>query len=362
MSYQKGSRVFGEIHDQPRAWRQVLEQLAGQREDLGGWLKAENFGQVVLVASSDSWHVALSAARILHLVSGLNSVAVHASEVLYARRAPYDSRIKTLTLALARPDEAEEVGWALDKLRALDPKSRVLCLEVGAPALQAAAHRGLAFPDLHEETRSGTRSVSSLLLACMGLTAWIAGRDALWQELVRLPDLVDFQRWQPRIQAAAQVKPAHLVFLGSGPYYGVACQGALHVRELAAIPTEHQHALEYRHGHHGSLTNLQMVVGLISRTFRVADERVLSELAFTRAQRLAVTEEAGSPLQARVDHVFEFRSGVSEISRVLLSLPVLQLFAFYLAISKGVNPDQPKHPEHHVLKLKEIPGAPPAAS
>lgn len=362
MLYQKGATVFSEIHDQPRAWRQALEDLNGRKAEVTDWFRSQNFGQVIYVACSDSLNVANSAARITHLVSPLNSVAVPATEVLYARRPPYDVRIKTLVLGLARPDEAEETGWALEKLRAQDQRAQVLTVESGEPVMGAHAHQSLNLGGVQEESKIGTRSVSSLLLATMVVSTWLSGKDALWNELIRLPDLVDFKSLQTRIQQVAQVKPAHVAFVGSGPFYGVACQGALNVREMAGVPCEHQYLLEYRHGSHSALTNLHMVVGLISNTFRAADEKALMDMAVTRAQRLAVTEEALSDqLKGRVDHLIELKTGVSEISRVLLSLPVLQLFAFYLALARGGNPDHPKHLEHHVLKLKERPGAPAAS-
>lgn len=363
MLYQKGATVFGEIHDQPRAWRKAMEDMAARRGELADWFKSQNFGQVIYVACSDSLNIAWSASRITHLVSGLNSVAMPASEILYGRRAPYDSRIKTLVVALGRPDEAEEVGWAVEKLRTLDPKAQVLVLETGEPTLARLGHFALALGGAQEESKIGTRSVSSLLLASLVTVAWLSNREVLWTELQRLPDLLQgqFKPWQTRAQQIVQGKPIHLAFLGSGPYYGVAAQAALTMREMAGLPCEHQYFLEYRYGGHVSLTNLMMVVGLISNTFRAAEEKVLGDLAVTRAQRVALAEEQADSLRRSADEVLELKSGVSEISRVVLMLPALQLLAFYMAMSRGVNPDHPKHLEHQVLKLKERPGVPTGA-
>lgn len=358
MLYQKGATVFGEIHDQPRAWKKTMGDLAERRAELGAWFKAQNFGQVIYLACSDSFNIAGSASRITHLVSGLNSVAFPASEILFGRRAPYDSRIKTLVLALARPDEAEETGWAIEKLRALDPKAQVLVIETGEPTLAHLGHVAVSLAEVQEESKIGTRSVSCLLLASLVVVAWLANREVLWTELQRIPDILQaqFKPWQTRAQQIVQAKPNHVAFLGSGPYHGVAAQGALTMREMTGLPCEHQYLLEYRYGGHVSLTNLMMVVGLLSNTFRAAEEKVLGDLGVTRAQRVALAEDSTDGLRGRADEVLELRSGVSEISRVVLMLPVLQLMAFYMAISRGVNPDHPKHLEHQVLKLRDRPG------
>jgi len=363
MLYRKGSTVFGEIHDQPQAWRRVMEALTARRDELAAWFKAQNFGQVIYLGCSDSLNVSLSASRITHLVSGLNSVALPASEILYGRRPPYDSRIKTLVLAMARPDEAEETGWGLHKLRSLDPKAQALVIQAGPSPLGELGHLAVSLDGLVEESKIGTRSVSSLLLASLVLVAWLSNREVLWNELKRMPDILEgeLKSWQAQAQRIVQNKPTHVAFLGSGPYFGVASQGALTMREMAALPCDQHHFLDYRYGAYVSLTNLMTVVGLLSNTFRAAEEKVLGDLAVTRAHRVALVEETSETLRGRADEVLELKSGVSEISRVLLMLPALQLLGFYAAMSRGVNPDHAKHLEHQVLKLKERPGLPAGA-
>ena len=359
MLYQKGATVFAEIYDQPRAWREVMGYLSTRREELTAWFKAQNFGQVIYLACSDSLNMAMSASRVTHLVAGLNSVALPASEVLFGRRAPYDSRIKTLVLVLARTDEAEEVAWAIQKLRTLDPRAQIMAVHSGEPPQEGLVHQGMTLPDIQEESRIGTRSVSSLLLAALVLVSWLSNREVLWNELQRLPDLLAarFKAWQARPQQMVQSKPNHVVFLGSGPYYGIASQAALTMREMTALPCDQHYFLEYRYGAYVSLTNLMAVVGLISNTFRVAEEKVLSDLAVTRSFRVALIEEATDSFRGRADELLELKSGVSEISRIVLMLPALQLMAFYAAVARGINPDRPKHLEHQVLKLKERPDA-----
>ena len=52
------------------------------------------------------------------------------------------------------------------------------------------------------------------------------------------------------------------------------------------------------------------------------------------------TEEA-SGLEA--DEVIELQSGVGELARGALYLPILQLMAYYRAMNKGLDPDRPKN-------------------
>src|SRR5687768_12530110 len=49
-----GTSTFTEIMEQPAAWREVLSRMASRREEISAWLKAENFGQILLVGCGTS--------------------------------------------------------------------------------------------------------------------------------------------------------------------------------------------------------------------------------------------------------------------------------------------------------------------
>lgn len=357
MLYQKGSTILNEIRDQPRLWGELLEKLGARRGELGAELRSKNFGQVVYVGCGPSYHTGLSAARITHLVSGLTSAAVPASEVLYARRPPYDVRIKTLVVALSRSGDTSETVWAAEKLRSLDPRATLLALTAseGGELLQHA-HQHLPLEGTQEEGAVATRSQSAALLATMVLVAWLSAREAFWKELTRLPEVLDIGRLRDDVlPISTKLKPQFAAFLGSGPYLGAAAEGALKLREMAAIPAEYQHLLEYPHGSHCALNNLMMVVGLVSDTFRSAEEQCLADLAVMRTPRVLITEKADEKVKMRLEHVVELKSGVSEVSRVLLMLPVLQLLAYEFALARGTNPDRPRQLSQ-VVRLKQKPG------
>lgn len=351
MLYQKGGAVFAEIQDQPRAWRSVLADSAALKDNIVAWLRAENFGQVLLLGSGDSYGVALSAASILHLVSGLNTVARPSSEILYLRRPPYDSRIKSLVLAISSDGEDLDTLWAVEKMRKLHPACKVLFLGGASGTIAERADQRLVAKDILEETPVRTRSVSSLLLYSMILTAWLSGKDVFIKELEKCAELADFRTIQDQVRSVASIKPlpAHTTFLGAGPYYGVALYGALKFREMASLVASYESSLEFRHGYQAWLTNQTMTVSLVSDTFR--DAELISSFGYgiTRAQRVLVADVLDQKHAIRVEHSVELKSGLSEISRLLLMYPVLQLMSFYVALAKGVNPDKPRELESKIV-------------
>lgn len=344
MLYQKGGAVYAEIQDQPRAWKQLLTESASHKEAFVTWLRSENFGQVLLTGAADCYGVALSAASILHLVSGLNTIARPSSEILYLRRPPYDSRIKTLVLALSVDGEDPDTVWAVEKMKKLHPACKVLFIGCEEGKLAAMADHKLMAQGVMEETPIRSRTVSCLLLYTMILTVWISGKDVFLNELVKCSEALDFQKIQDQLRSVSGVKPqpAHITYLGSGPYAGVALHGALKMKQMAAIGACNENSLEYRHGYHMALTNMSMTCSMISDTFREPELSVAYNLATTRAQRVVVVEKLDPKEAIRVEHSVELNCGLSEISRVLLMYPVVQLMAFYVALAKGVNPDKPR--------------------
>ncbi len=357
MLYQKGGAVYAEIQDQPRAWKQLITESASHKEAFVTWLRSENFGQVLLLGSADCYGVALSAASILHLVSGLNTIAKPSSEVLYLRRPPYDSRIKTLVVVMSVDGEDPDTVWAVEKMRKLHPACKVLYIGCEEGKLAGLADHKLLAENTIEETPVRSRSVSCLRLYSMILTVWISGKDVFLNELIKCSEALDFQAIQDQLRSVSGVKPqpTHITYLGAGPYAGVALHGSLKMKQMAAVNTDYESSLEFRNGYHAAMTNLGMICCLVSDTFRAAELSVTNGLATTRSQRVLIAEKLDAKEAVRVEHSVELKSGLSEISRVLLMYPVVQLMAFYMALAKGVNPDKPRETVKSVV-LEEKPG------
>ena len=357
MLYQKGGAVYAEIQDQPRAWKQLLTDSASHKEALVTWLKSENFGQVLLLGAADSYGVCLSASSILHLVSGLNTIARPSSEILYLRRPPYDSRIKTLVVAFSVDGEEPDTVWAVEKIRKLHPACKVLYVGCEEGQLGALADQKLLAANTIEETPVRSRSISCLLLYSMILTVWISGKDIFLTELQKCVEALDFQKIQDQLRSVSGHKPqpSHITYLGSGPYAGVALHGALKMKQMSAIGASYESFLEYRNGYHAALTNLSMTCSLVSDTFRAAEMTTTFGLATSRAQRVIVAEKLEQKEAIRVEHSVELGSGLSELSRVLLMYPVVQLMAFYVSLAKGLNPDKARETVKPIV-LENKPG------
>lgn len=359
MLYRKGSTVFNELHELPDLWQKTLDFMTKEREAGVTWLRSQNFGQVVYVATSELYNIAISAAKVTHLVSGLNSIAVTPSEIMYGRRPPYDARIRTLVVVLSNPSFFTETSWGVERLKQLDPKAQFLSLETEEGKFASLVNYSLVLSELKDAAKMAVVSMSCLLLASFALVGWISGKQILLDELGRLPGICrdHLKGWQVKSQQIFLDKPAHIVFLGSGPYEGIAREGAMLVSKIATVHSESNYFVEYRHGIYGSANQSSMIIGLFSNTFRNVEESIFADLSATRARRIAIADRSSDDLISRSSDILELNSGVSEIARVVLALVAVQFLVFYLSMGRGINPDNPKHLEHARLELKDRPGA-----
>jgi glucosamine--fructose-6-phosphate aminotransferase (isomerizing) len=150
------------------------------------------------------------------------------------------------------------------------------------------------------------------------------------------------QRHQSLAQSVGEnLDLGQVFFLGSGPRYGLACEAMLKLKEMSLTTSEAYHSLEFRHGPKSMVDEGTLVVGLLSDEAREAETAVLNEMKELGATIL-ILAESGEGL-SWADYVVSFESDLPELARLPLFLPVLQLFAFYRSVRKGLDPDAPRH-------------------
>ncbi len=125
-------------------------------------------------------------------------------------------------------------------------------------------------------------------------------------------------------------------FLGSGARYGLAAELSLKMKEMSLSHSEPFHFLEFRHGPQSMANEQTLMIGLLSEVNQPYEQAVLREMQTRGAAVMALAEQ-----EATVN----FSSGVPEILRNVLYLPVGQLLGFERSLWRGLNPDRPHNLE-----------------
>jgi len=163
---------------------------------------------------------------------------------------------------------------------------------------------------------------------------------------MQLPGLVEKTlKLDTTILALAEVFPDkhHALFLGRGPLHAIAMEGALKLKEISYIHAEGYPAAEMKHGPIALIDDLMPVVFLAPKD--AVYQKVVSNVEEVKARGgrvVAVVTEGDSGVAKLADQTIEVPETLDLLTPVLTVLP-LQLLAYYIAVRRGCNVDQPRN-------------------
>jgi glucosamine--fructose-6-phosphate aminotransferase (isomerizing) len=134
-----------------------------------------------------------------------------------------------------------------------------------------------------------------------------------------------------------------IVFLGSGPIYGIACESMLVLREMANIDSEAFSTLEYRHGPKSTLNKDTLVVIYLSKNMKKEELKLREEVNSICGGILLVGKGIDANLRLKLMD--------NDYLNAPLYIVFSQLLGYKISIKKGINPDKPQNLEYFV-KLK----------
>jgi len=345
------SFTWQEIVSQPDVWQATLAAFDTNGDALRGFLSDVTPAETLVIGCGSTHYLARAAAPLLARATQRPSWAVPSSELmLFGDALPLS---KPLLIAVSRSGATTETLWALDHYRETwhQPVLGVTCYPDSPMA--GKADFVLAATEAQEHSIAQTRSFVSMYILVQATAATMAGDGALLARLNRLPETLQALSDQlgdlPR-DLGADLDLERFFFLGGGPYYGLACEAMLKMKEMTLSYSEAFHPMEFRHGPMSMVNDRTLVIGLISDSGAAQETRVLRDMSELGARTLAIVEDTQVFDGWQPDHVIELRSGLDEWARGALYLPPLQRMAYHRAVAKGLNPDAPTNLEA-VVKL-----------
>lgn len=328
-----GIHTHHEIWSQPAAWDDALAVHARAQSALAPLL-AGRYDQVIFTGCGSTYYLSLAAAALFQEQTGRSARAVPAGELLLNPAAVLTGG-KTLLVAVSRSGATTETVRAVEHFRQQNRGPVVALTNYGDQPLAGLADVALVIEQGQEESVAQTRSFASLYVAATALAVQAAGRADLRQAMDKLP--ARGAQLLERYDGIARALGENLAFdrfyfLGSGARYGLACEVNLKMKEMTLTHSEPFHFLEFRHGPKSMVNAQAAVVGLLSNGNAGHERQVLAEMAALGGTVFDLGEH---------DTKVAFASGLPEAVRGVLYLPVLQMMAYYRAMAKGYDPDNP---------------------
>ncbi|MFQ5353044.1 MAG: SIS domain-containing protein, partial [Candidatus Binatia bacterium] len=166
------------------------------------------------------------------------------------------------------------------------------------------------------------------------------------QALVEIPLLIEQVLRQDDAIAKQARRYAHasdMLYLGRGINYPIALEGALKLKEISYIHAEGYPAGEMKHGPIALIDESMPVVVLIP--YDEVYGKTLSNLKEVESRGgriIAITDRDDAELQKIAETVIEVPTTSTSLMPLLLTIP-LQLLAYYVAVERGTDVDQPRN-------------------
>jgi glucosamine--fructose-6-phosphate aminotransferase (isomerizing) len=309
-----------------------------------------SFDNIVIIACGTSWHSALIGENLIEELTRVPVEVEYASEFRY--RNPIVNE-RTLCIVISQSGETADTLAAMREAKRRGARTLGIVNVVGSTIaresdggiyLHAGPEIGVA------STKAFTSQVTALLLFTLKLgrlrdMSILRGREII-DAMKALPGQVRqiINRAEEIETLAEEFKRAsNFLYLGRGYNFPAALEGALKLKEISYIHAEGYPAAEMKHGPIALIDEMMPVV-FIAPHDSVFD-KITSNVQEVKARKgrvIAITSRDEPALKGKIDYEFRIPETLDLLMPILASVP-LQLLAYYIAVKRGSNVDQPRN-------------------
>ncbi len=347
--------MLKEIHEQPQA---VQDTFAGRVDFEQGKVDFDTLtlspeevraaSRVHLLACGTSWHAALVGKFLIEELAGIPVEVDYGSEYRY--RDPL-VQAGDLAVGISQSGETADTVSAMEAARERGARLLAICNVVGSQATRIAD--GIVYTHAGPEIGvASTKAFTTQLTALYLLALYLRQQrgDALAPELlsrlahvpVAVGELLEDSAVYERL-ASKYGDATDFLYIGRGINYPIALEGALKLKEISYIHAEGYPAGEMKHGPI-ALIERGLPVVAVATGERVFDKMRgnMQEVRARDGKVLAVTDRAAEDLEGSADEVVRVPD-VGELLQPIVNAVPLQLFAYYTAVRRGADVDQPRN-------------------
>jgi len=350
--------MLKEIHEQPRAIEDTIrgrispDKAEVHLEELDlSTQKIKSIDRIIITACGTSWHAGLIGEYMLEDLVRIPVEVENAAEFRY--RNPIIEK-NTLVIAISQSGETADTLGAIREVREKNGTVVSICNVVGSTISRESdaviyTHAGPEIGVASTKAFTTQLTVLYLLAIYMGkIRGFIRDAQAreLIAELLKVPGIVKRMLGEEGkiIKLAEKFrKKTNFLYLGRGEGFPVALEGALKLKEISYIHAEGYPAAEMKHGPIALIDKNMPAVVLALKGRRY--DKILSNIEEIKARGgevIALASEGDKELKKKADEVLYVPRTCVQLSPVLAVIP-LQLLAYYIAVKRGCNPDQPRH-------------------
>jgi len=343
--------VLKEIHEQPRAIRDTLRTRQEYVDVfVESIMKAK---RIYFVAAGTSYHAGLTATYMFSKLAKTYSQAVIASEFPEFIGETLDE--DTVIVAITQSGETADTLTAVRHAMKYGAKILAITNVLGSSITRHAHHTFYmqAGPEIGVvATKTFTTQLATLALITINLARQngaLTDMEAkqLFEELYQIPvkvkEIIETHEERAKTLAEKCYLKDNFYFLGRGISTATALEGALKLKEISYIHAEGYPAGESKHGPIALIEPGYPCVFIapMDETHKHIIGNIM-EMKARGAEIIAVIDKSDQDVLQLADTAFKMPSTPAIFTPITYIIP-LQLFAYYVAVKRGVDPDKPRN-------------------
>ena len=348
--------MMKEIHEQPKAVRDTIFPRIKEDEVFIHELRMtdeqiKDLKKVFIIACGSAYHAGVTGKYVIEELSRIPVEVDLASEFRYRNPILEDN---TLAIIISQSGETADTLAAMREAKRHGVRTLAIVNVVGSSIAREADDvlYTWAGPEIAVATTKGyTSQLSALYLLALHfgkIREKISRSDYLemLQELKSLPDKIEqMLQDKEKIQYLANqyIGLKDVFFLGRGIDYASALEASLKLKEISYVHSEAYAAGELKHGTISLIEDGTLVVALVTQEQLYG--KIVSNIVEVKTRGafvLAVTNEDNKDIEKNTDYVFYIPKTNKNFTGLMATIP-MQLFAYYVAVAKGCDVDQPRN-------------------
>lgn len=332
--------MLKEIHEEPKAVRNALRAKA-EIEKVAKKISQKE--KIYWVACGTAWHATLVGKYLLEKF-GISSEATVGSEFRYSTANTIDKNCAVVAVS--------QSGETIDTIASVKEARKrgafiISIVNVLGSTLTRTSDENIYIYSGPEIAVASTKAYLGQLTSITLLALYIAKEKGkisdeklrkTLDELENIPEKIeDILKNENKIKNLAEkfYKKKIFFYIGRRLSYPTALEGALKIKEISYVHAEAYPAGEMKHGPIALLEKGVPVIAISPKN--ELDEKMDSNVQEAKARSasvLVVSEKNGSDMEVPSVHPL--------LSPLIYIVP-LHLFAYYISVSKEIDPDKPKN-------------------
>jgi len=348
--------MMKEIHEQPKGVRDTLKPRIKDGKTFVQELRMtqqqlRDIRKIFIIACGSAYHAGVTGKYVIEELARIPVEVDLASEFRY--RNPIFNE-GSLAIIISQSGETADTLAAMREAKKHGVRTLAIVNAVGSSVAREADDvlYTWAGPEIAVATTKGyTTQLSALYLLAMHF-GYMRGEitatdyESMLEEVMGLPDKIQTlleEKESIQYLADRYIGLKDVFFLGRGIDYATALEASLKLKEISYVHSEAYAAGELKHGTISLVENGTFVVAIATGEHLYG--KIINNIIEVKSRGafvLAVTNEDNKEIEKNADYVFYIPKTNKCFTGLLATIP-MQLFAYYVAVAKGCDVDQPRN-------------------